>query len=125
MAKTDYESLLEASVEIEAPVGRVWELVRDVRRLAEWSPQVESTELADDVAEVGPGAVFTNANRHGELTWTTHGAVVRFVPNREIAFRIEENWVVWSFRLEETDRGAPCSPSAARPPTASRTSRSN
>lgn len=29
--------------------------------------------------------------------------MVRFAPCREIAFRIEENWAVWSFQLEEID----------------------
>lgn len=95
--------LLEDSVEIEASAERVWKVVSDVRRMAEWSPQVESTWLSGNLAEVRLGARFTNANRHGELTWKTHGDVVRFDPGRKLAFRIEENWVIWSFRLEETD----------------------
>lgn len=98
-----YVPLLEDRIEIEATVERVWDLVKDIRRMADWSPQVESTRLANGSTEVGPGVRFTNANRHGELTWKTHGTVTRFVPGREIAFRIEENWVVWSFQLEETD----------------------
>ena len=95
--------LLEDSIEIEASLDQVWHVIRDVRRLAEWSPQVESTRLADAAEEVDLGVRFTNANRHGELTWKTHGTVVTFDPRRELAFRIEENWVIWSFRLEETD----------------------
>ncbi|GGB23420.1 polyketide cyclase [Flexivirga endophytica] len=96
--------LLEETIEIAAPSDRVWELIRDVRRLQEWSPQVESTRLSDGLQEVQLGARFTNANRHGELTWKTHGTVVTFAPGRAIAFRIEENWVIWSFELEPTDR---------------------
>jgi uncharacterized protein YndB with AHSA1/START domain len=103
MTEIAYERLLEERIEIDAPASVVWELIRDVRRLAEWSPQVESTRLADGRTEVEAGVAFTNHNRHGELAWTTHGTVVGFVPEREIAFRIEENWVVWSFRIEETD----------------------
>lgn len=91
---------LVASIEIEAPVDVVWELVHDVQRMREWSPQVESTRLSGGATEVGPGVVFTNANREGQLAWKTHATVVRFDPGREFAFRIEENWVVWSFRLE-------------------------
>lgn len=96
---------LEARIEIEAPLGRVWEAISDVRRLAEWSPQVESTRLTNGLDEVELGCRFTNANRHGELTWTTHGEVVAFDSGNEIAFRIAENWVIWSFRLEMTDHG--------------------
>lgn len=104
MTAKNHVPMLEDTIEIEAPRDRVWEVVSDVRRLAEWSPQVESTRLADDLKVVELGVRFTNANRHGELTWKTHGTIVTFDPGHEIAFRIEENWVVWSFRLEETHR---------------------
>jgi len=105
MSEINYERLLEERIEIDAPIQVVWALVEDIRRMAEWSPQVESTRLADGRTEVALGVDFTNHNRQGELTWTTHGTVVRFSPNREIAFRIDENWVVWSFQLEETGDG--------------------
>ena len=94
-----YEPLLEDSIEIGADAQRVWALVSDVRRMAEWSPQVTSTRLRDSFEEVALGAEFTNRNHLGELEWTTHGRIVRFEPERVIAFRIEENWVVWSFTL--------------------------
>ena len=40
------------------------------------------------------GAQFTNRNKLGELEWTTHAEIVRFEAEREIAFRVEENWAV-------------------------------
>lgn len=95
---------LEAHVHIAAAPDVVWPVVSDVRRMPEWSPQVTSVRLKD-VDEVGPGVRFTNRNRHGELVLTTHAEVVRFAPGRELAFRIEENWVVWSFTLEPVDGG--------------------
>lgn len=100
-----YEPLLEDSIEIDAPAERVWELVSDVRRMAEWSPQVTSTRLRAGFDEVALDAEFTNRNRQGELEWTTHGRIVRLEPERVIAFRIEENWVVWSFTLEPAAGG--------------------
>jgi len=98
-------SLLEDAVEIDASPARVWELVHDVCRMSEWSPQVTSTRLRTGYDEVGLGARFTNRNHLGELVWTTHGEIVRFAPERELAFRIEENWAIWSFRLEPTAHG--------------------
>ena len=97
--------LLEDAVEIDATPGQVWELVRNVCRMSEWSPQVTSTRLRAGYDEVDLGTQFTNRNHLGELVWTTHGEIVRFAPEREIAFRIEENWAVWSFRLEPTPDG--------------------
>jgi uncharacterized protein YndB with AHSA1/START domain len=101
-----FEPLLEDSVEIDAPPARVWALVSDVRRMAEWSPQVTSTRLRAGYDEVALDAEFTNRNRQGELEWTTHGRIVRYEPERLIAFRIEENWLVWSFTLEPVGDGS-------------------
>lgn len=97
--------LLEKSVEIAAPPAAVWALVSDVCRMSDWSPQVTSTRLRAGHERVGPGAQFTNRNVHGELEWTTHAEVVRWEPSRELAFRVEENWAVWSFLLEQTATG--------------------
>lgn len=96
---------LENSIEIAAPVDRVWDLVSDVRRMAEWSPQVDSTRLRAGFDTVGLGTQFTNRNVLGELVWTTHAEVTRFEPAQEIAFRVEENWVVWSYALAPTAGG--------------------
>lgn len=103
--REDHEPLLEDSVEIAAAPTRVWELVGDVRRIPQWSPQVDSTRLRDGYEQVELGAQFTNRNSHGDLEWTTHGEIVRFEVEQELAFRIQENWVVWSFRLEPTSQG--------------------
>lgn len=65
---------------------------------------MDSTRLRRGHDSVRLGAQFTNLNSHGELAWTTHGEIVRFTAEREIAFRIAENWVIWSFRLEPTDQ---------------------
>jgi len=100
---TTYEPLLEDSVRIDAPLSRVWELVSDVCRMPEWSPQVGSSRLRSGFDRCELGAQFTNRNREGELEWTTHGEITRFVADREIAFRIAENWVTWSFALEPAD----------------------
>ncbi|BBH17622.1 polyketide cyclase [Nocardioides baekrokdamisoli] len=96
---------LEASIEIAAPVAKVWAMVSDVRRMPEWSPQVQSTRLRTGFDEVGLGAQFTNRNVNGEAVWTTHAEIVRFEVEREMAFRVEENWLIWSFVLEQTAAG--------------------
>ena len=97
-----FEPLLEEALDIAAPASAVWELVRDPRRMAEWSPQVRSSTLLDGHDEVAVGTRFVNVNEEGsDLEWTTHGEVVRLEPGRSIAFRIEENWAIWSLTLEQ------------------------
>src|SRR5690242_9379499 len=94
----DVVPVLERQVVVNAPVERVWPLVGDPRRLVEWSPGLTGTRLKAE--EPGLGVAFTNRNRDGELEWTTHGVITRYERPHAIAFRIEENWAVWSFLLE-------------------------
>ena len=96
---------LTASIEIAVSPTQVWEVVSDLRRMREWSPQVESTRLTDGHDAVALGTRLTNRNVQGELAWITHAEVVRFDPGHEIAFRIEENWSVWSFAVEASPAG--------------------
>jgi uncharacterized protein YndB with AHSA1/START domain len=103
---SDYEPLLEDSIQIDAPTVEVWALISDVRRMSDWSPQVLSTRLRSGFDTVAVGTQFTNLNQEGDdLQWTTHAEVVRFETERELAFRIEENWVIWAFQLEPVDSG--------------------
>ena len=81
----------------------MWSLVSDVARMAAWSPQVVKTFVRG--RPVQQGTTFLNINRRGPLFWPTQAKVVRFEPHREFAFRIKENWTIWSFTLEPTDGG--------------------
>lgn len=100
-----FEPVLEQEIWIDAPVSTVWALVGDVRRIAEWSPSVQSTRLRAGYERIERGAEFTNRNQIGEMIWTTHATIVRYEDEREIAFRVEENWVVWSFGLDAHEGG--------------------
>ena len=97
------EKLLEDSIEIAAPPAKVWALVSDLPRMARWSPQVVKSVVKG--GEVREGATFFNLNKQGLKRWPTNGKVVRFVPEKEIAFRIRENGTTWSFTLEPTATG--------------------
>lgn len=101
---SDVEPLLERAIVIDAPPRSVWELIHDPCRLAEWSPTVESTRYSDGGGP-GEGVRFTNRNRDGELEWTTHGVITRYDEPHVLAFRIEENWAIWSFELEPVTEG--------------------
>ena len=96
-------ALLEASIEIEAPPAKVWSLVTDVARMASWSPQVVRTVVLG--RPLRKGTRFLNLNRRGPAFWPTSAQVVRFQPHREFAFRVVENWTIWSFSLEGTETG--------------------
>jgi hypothetical protein len=67
-----------------------------------WSPQTAKSFLR---GENGLGARFVNINRLGLLVWPTRSKVVRYEEGREIAWRVKENFTIWSLRLEPTAEG--------------------
>ena len=93
---------IEATVEIEAPVAQVWTLVSDLRNMSRWSPQNAKTFLRGDG---GVGTTMININRRGLLVWPTQSKIVRFAPEKEIAFRVKENFTVWTYELEDLGDG--------------------
>ena len=44
---------IEATIDIEAPVSRVWELVSDLRNMPRWSPQCRKTFVRGGVLKEG------------------------------------------------------------------------
>lgn len=94
---------LEASIEIAAPPAKVWALVSDLRNMPRWSPQVRKTIVRGGVMRVG--AKLFNLNRRGLLVWPTQAMVTEYEPERRVAFKVRENWTIWSFELEPTATG--------------------
>ncbi len=95
--------LLEESIDIDAPPVRVWSLVSDLGRMSKWSPQVVKTIVRERPIRLG--TTMVNINRSGLLVWPTRSKVVRFEPQREIAFRIRDNTTIWSFTLIDNGAG--------------------
>ena len=93
---------LEASIDIAAPPAVVWGLVSDLRNMPRWSPQ---TMKSIRRGGTGLGARFLNLNRSGLLVWPTQSKVVRFEEGTEIAWRVKENFTIWSIRLEPSPDG--------------------
>lgn len=94
--------LLQAEVEINAPVSKVWNLVSDLSRMPQWSPQCR---LMKPLGPVRPGTRTLNLNRRNYLFWPTTSTVTEVVPERKIAFRVNANNTVWSYELEPTATG--------------------
>jgi hypothetical protein len=71
--------------------------------MSRWSPQCRKTIVRGGVMQ--EGAKLININRQGLLFWPTQAMVTEFVPEQKIAFKIRENWTVWSFTLIPTSDG--------------------
>lgn len=96
-------SLIEDSVEIDAPPAAVWAVVSDLKRMGEWSPQCKKMIIRG--GEVKQGARTINVNRQGWKVWPTRSYVKVFEPERELALKVAENGTVWTYRLEALDGG--------------------
>jgi uncharacterized protein YndB with AHSA1/START domain len=94
--------LLQAQVDIEAPVSTVWALVSDFRRMPQWSPQCR---LMRALGPVRPGTRTVNVNRRNLLFWPTTATVIEVIPDQKLAFRVNTNNTVWSYELQPIPEG--------------------
>lgn len=95
-AAEDAARPLAASAEIAAPPPVVWQVISDVRRTGQWSPECRR------VLPLGPvraGCWMLGLNRRGRVRWVTLSRIDRFAPQREIGWRVVTNGSVWSYRL--------------------------
>ncbi|MEU0501449.1 SRPBCC family protein [Nocardia sp. NPDC004278] len=93
---------IEAAIDIAAPPERVWAVVSDLKRMPEFSPQcVRMVALGTPKA----GTWTINLNTDGKKYWPTTARIVRYEPNQAFAFRINENYSIWSYTLEPTATG--------------------
>lgn len=91
----------EVATHIEATPERVYELISDVTRMGEWSPECYRCEW-DGTDRARPGARFKAWNRKGMLRWSNRPEVIAAEPGREFTFRRTgpgAGEVVWRYRL--------------------------
>jgi uncharacterized protein YndB with AHSA1/START domain len=96
------EPLLQAQIDISAPVQKVWALIADFNRMPQWSPQCR---LMRALGPVRAGTRTINLNRRNFLFWPTSSTVTEFVPEKKLAFRVNTNGTIWSYELEPTEQG--------------------
>ena len=68
------------AVTVETDIDAVWEVVRDVTRVGEWSHECVSAEWLDGAVQAAPGARFRGRNRAGVLRWGRTCEVVSSEP---------------------------------------------
>lgn len=95
---------ISASVEVAAAPEQVWELVSDVSRMGEWSPECRRI-IVLGTPKRGLGTKFLGFNRRGWAMWPTTSTVVRFEPGEAIAWKTRESGATWTYELEPTAAG--------------------
>lgn len=97
-----------ARIHIDAAPGDVYDLVTDVRRMGEWSPETYKAEWLGGATGPAVGARFKGSNRDGVLRWSTKPIVEVADRGREFTFvtAIAGKKVTrWRYRFTAADGG--------------------
>lgn len=95
---------LSASVDIAASPESVWEVVADVTRMSEWSPECRKVVVLGSPKE-GVGTTLLGLNRRGWAMWPTTSKVVRYEPATAVAWKTRESGATWSYELAPSNGG--------------------
>ena len=93
---------ISATVEITAPPETVWEVVSDLARMPEFSPELRKAFV---LGTPGVGARIVGINRRGVVAWPTTSRVVRWEPGRAVAWKTRESGATWVYELAPTATG--------------------
>ena len=99
---------VSVSIEINAPVEKVWTMVTDLPRMGEWSPENQNGEWADGATAPAVGATFKGKNSNGKKNWSTSVKVNALEAERKFSFGLlvfGKNWCDWVYEIEPTATG--------------------
>jgi uncharacterized protein YndB with AHSA1/START domain len=93
----------ERSIEIDAPPEAIYDLITDVTRMGEWSPECVRCEWLDAPGQAG--STFKGHNRRGLARWTTVARVMVAERPKEFSFATlyrDKPSTRWTYRLTGT-----------------------
>lgn len=95
---------LRAEVHVDAPPARVWEVLIDLRRMSDWSPElVRMVPLLPGGLRLGQQ--YLGVNRRGAVVWPTRNVVVGLDPGRVLAWETRSSGARWIWELGPTGSG--------------------
>jgi hypothetical protein len=92
------------SVVVAATPEALYDLVSDVTRVGEWSPECRASWW-DEGAGAKTGDWFTGRNESGDNTWETKSQVVAAERGKEFAFQVGGSYVRWGYTFAPVDGG--------------------
>jgi Polyketide cyclase / dehydrase and lipid transport len=98
-------------VEVASAAEVLYDMVADLPRMGEWSPEVQRLEWTDGASGPEEGARFVGHNRGGPgglMRWSRHGRVLAATRGREFAFVTEEGGresTEWRYHFEPVEGG--------------------
>jgi hypothetical protein len=96
------------SLRVRATPEHLYDLVSDVTRIGEWSPECFRCEWIGGAIGPVEGARFKAWNRRGIARWSNKPTVVAAVPGKEFAFSrtgFGAGEVIWRYRFDPSGDG--------------------
>jgi Polyketide cyclase / dehydrase and lipid transport len=98
-----------ARVEIDAAPLTVYQLISDITRMGDWSPECYRCEWLNGATTAAIGARFRGHNRLGKVGWHTDAIVTVADPGREFAFttlhKEGREETLWRYELRQVGAG--------------------
>lgn len=95
----------EVSLAIDAPAEQLWDMVADVTRMGEWSPECYRCRWLGKERSPVVGARFLGMNKRGWRRWMTPNVVVEAERGKVFSFRTVGNNNIWGYRFEPEGEG--------------------
>lgn len=90
-----------AEIDIAAPPERVWDLVTDLDRMGDWSPECYRCAWLDGGTGPRVGARFKGWNRQDvgpiPVKWTTVSTVTESTRGKAFAFTTKQSGATWAY----------------------------
>jgi uncharacterized protein YndB with AHSA1/START domain len=96
--------MASTSILVQAPPERVWDLVTDVTRMGEWSPETVAAEWLDGATAAAAGARFKGRNKR-RGSWSTKCTVTESERGQAFSFEVGRGETRWSYRFSPDDGG--------------------
>jgi hypothetical protein len=80
----------------------VWEMVSDITRMGEWSPECYQAKWL--TPRRGKGSIFLGLNKDRGLIWPSPAIITESEPGKLFAFRAASG-VIWRYRLVTEEGG--------------------
>jgi len=85
----------------------VFNLITDVTRMPQWSPETIAATWLDGASGPAVGVRFKGTNKLGKNTWSTKPKITVFEPGRRFEFEVPgKSGPTWSYQLQAVEGGA-------------------
>ena len=99
---------IEESIDIDAPPERLYDMVSDLSRMGEWSPENLGGKWLGGASGPAEGARFKARNRNGWRRWSTKVRIVTANPPKEVGWESSAfglKVALWRYRFEPNGKG--------------------